>query len=154
ARRVAAVLDAPDPVPDPPRPAPFLFRPGSAVAVELRGACVAYRPGGPLALDGLDLDLAPRRRVALLRPTGAGKSPVAAVLPRFVGLAGGHATLNGCDVASLAGDEVRSAIRGLAQDAHIFDTTIRANLLIGAPGADDDRLTAALARVRLADWVG
>lgn len=152
ARRVAAVLDAPDPVPDPARPEPLPAAPGAPVAVELRGACVAYLPGEPLALDGFDLDLAPGRRVALLGPTGAGKSTVAAVLLRFANLAGGRATLNGCDLASLAGDEVRSAIRGLAQDAHIFDTTIRANLLIGAPGADDDRLIAALTRVRLADW--
>jgi ABC-type multidrug transport system fused ATPase/permease subunit len=123
------------------------------VTVELRGAQVAYRPGGPSALDGLDLDLGPGRRVALLGPTGAGKSTVAALLLRFIDLAGGTARLNGCDLARLNGDEVRTVIRGLAQDAHIFDTTIRANLLIGAPLAGDAELADVLARVRLSDWI-
>ncbi len=152
-RRIAAVLDAPDPVTEPGCPAPLPVRPASGAGVELRGAQVAYRAGGPLALDGLDLDLAPGRRVALLGPTGAGKSTVAAVLLRFIDLAGGTATLNGCDLARLSGDDVRTVIRGLAQDAHMFDTTIRANLLIGAPEAGDAELADVLARVRLTDWI-
>jgi ATP-binding cassette subfamily C protein CydC len=150
ARRIAAVLDTPDPVSEPASPVPG---PGRPVTVELRGAQVAYRPGGPLALDGLDLDLTPGRRVALLGPTGAGKSTVAAVLLRFIDLAGGTATLNGCDLDRLTSDDVRVAMRGLAQDAHLFDSTIRANLLIGAPEATDAELAGALARVRLSDWI-
>ncbi len=175
ARRIAAVLDAPDPVTEPAHPdrlpvlaagpdrGPVITHPHHLslpispdrlpVTVKLRGAQVAYRPGGPLALDGLDLDLRPGRRVALLGPTGAGKSTVAALLLRFIDLAGGTGTLNGCDLARLSGDEVRTVIRGLAQDAHIFDTTIRANLLIGAPQASDAELADVLARVRLSDWI-
>jgi ATP-binding cassette, subfamily C, bacterial CydC len=164
ARRIAAVLDAPEPVTEPARPDPLPVVaadpdrvPGGPdrvpVTVELRGAKVTYRPGGPLALDGLDLDLGPGRRVALLGPTGAGKSTVAALLLRFIDLAGGTARLNGCDLARLSGDDVRTVIRGLAQDAHIFDTTIRANVLIGAPQADDAELADVLARVRLSDWI-
>jgi len=175
ARRIAAVLDAPDPVTEPAHPdrlpvlaagpdrGPVTTHPHHLslpispdrlpVTVKLRGAQVAYRPGGPLALDGLDLDLRPGRRVALLGPTGAGKSTVAALLLRFIDLAGGTGTLNGCDLARLSGDEVRTVIRGLAQDAHIFDTTIRANLLIGAPQASDAELADVLARVRLSDWI-
>jgi ABC-type transport system involved in cytochrome bd biosynthesis fused ATPase/permease subunit len=149
-RRIAAVLDAPDPVSEPADPVPL---PGRPVTVELRGAQVAYRPGGPLALDGLDLDLAPGRRVALLGPTGAGKSTVAGVLLRFIDLTGGTATLSGCDLGRLTSDDVRTAIRGLAQDAHLFDSTVRANLLIGAPEATDAELAGVLARVRLSDWI-
>jgi ATP-binding cassette, subfamily C, bacterial CydC len=150
ARRIAAVLDAPDPVREPADPLPL---PGRPLTVELRGAQVAYRPGGPLALDGLDLKLTPGRRVALLGPTGAGKSTVAAVLLRFIGLAGGSATLNGCDLDRLDSDDIRVALRGLAQDAHLFDSTIRANLLIGAPEATDPEMAGVLARVRLSDWI-
>ena len=152
ARRIAAVLDAPDPVAEPARP-DGPVTPRGPVSVELRGARVAYRDGGPFALDGLDLDLPPGRRVALLGATGAGKSTVAALLLRFIDLAGGTAKLNGCDLARLSGDEVRTVIRGLAQDAHLFDTTIRANLLIGAPGASDSELADVLSRVRLTDWI-
>lgn len=153
--RIAAVLDTPDPVPEPARPArlPAGLATAGPVTIKLRGAQVAYRPGGPLALGGFDLDLPPGRRVALLGPTGSGKSTVAAVLLRFVGLTGGTASLNGHDLAGFRGDDVRSVIRGLAQDAHIFDTTIRANLLIGAPDASDAQLADAAAQARLADWI-
>ena len=59
------------------------------VHVQLSGVQVRYEPDGPLALDGLDLDLPPGRRVALIGPSGAGKSTVAAVLLRFRDPAGG-----------------------------------------------------------------
>jgi ATP-binding cassette, subfamily C, bacterial CydC len=153
ARRLAAVLDAPDPVTEPARPAPLPVPPGGPVSLQLRAARVTYREGGPPALHGVDLDLPTGHRVALLGPTGAGKSTVAAVLLRFVSLSGGTASLNGTDLAALSGDDVRTVIRGLAQDAHVFDSTIRANLLIGAPGAGDEELRHVLARVALADWL-
>jgi ABC-type multidrug transport system fused ATPase/permease subunit len=123
------------------------------VSVQLRGVAVAYRAGGPLALGGIDLALAPGRRVALLGPAGAGKSTVAAVLLRFVEVSAGKATFNGVDLSCLRGDDVRSVVGGLVQDAHIFDSTIRANLLIGAPEATDDELAEAAGRVRLLDWI-
>jgi ATP-binding cassette subfamily C protein CydC len=151
ARRVTAVLDAPDPVTEPARPARLV--PGAPVAVRLRGVAVAYRPGGPLALDGIDLDLAPGRRVALLGPAGAGKSTVAAVLLRFVDVSAGTATFNEIELRCLSGDDVRSVVGGLVQDAHLFDSTIRANLLIGAPGATDAQLAAVTERVRLEAWI-
>jgi thiol reductant ABC exporter CydC subunit len=166
ARRVTAVLDAPDPVTEPARPAALAgtglagtglagtgLRAGAPVSVQLRGVAVAYRAGGPLALGGIDLALAPGRRVALLGPAGAGKSTVAAVLLRFVEVSAGKATFNGVDLSCLRGDDVRSVVGGLVQDAHIFDSTIRANLLIGAPGATDDELAEAAGRVRLLDWI-
>jgi ATP-binding cassette subfamily C protein CydC len=161
ARRVTAVLDTPDPVAEPARPAALTgtalagagLRAGTPVSVQLRGVAVAYRAGGPLALGGIDLDLAPGRRVALLGPAGAGKSTVAAVLLRFVDVSAGKATFNGIDLSCLRGDDVRSVVGGLVQDAHIFDSTIRANLLIGAPGATDAELAAAAGRVRLLDWI-
>jgi ATP-binding cassette subfamily C protein CydC len=150
ARRVTAVLDAPDPVPEPALPAPLPARP---VSLALRGARVAYQPGGPLALGGVDLDLPAGCRVALLGPAGAGKSTVAAVLLRFARLCGGTATFNGVGLDELGGDEVRSAIGGLTADAHLFDTTIAANVRIGATGATAAELDAAATRVGLLDWI-
>ncbi len=136
---------------------PATAQPGSGrtragVVAELRGVAVAYRPGGPLALGGIDLELAPGRCVALVGPAGAGKSTVAAVLLRFVSVSAGQATFNGVDLGRLRDDDVRSVVGGLAQDAHLFDTTIRGNLLIGAPAAADAELDGALERVRLLDW--
>jgi ATP-binding cassette, subfamily C, bacterial CydC len=148
--RVGAVLDAPDPVTEPDRPRPL---PDCPWPVRLRGVRVRYQPGAPLALDGLDLDMWPGRRVALLGPNGAGKSTVAAVLLRFCGLAGGTATLGGCDLASYAADAVRTVIGGCPQDPHIFDTTVRDNLRLARPEAGDDELAAAVARARLLPWI-
>jgi ATP-binding cassette subfamily C protein CydC len=150
ARRIATVLDAPDPVRDPPAPRPL---PPGPLDVTLRGVQVRYRPDGPLALDGVDLDLSPGRRVALVGSNGAGKSTVAAVLLRFVELSGGAATLGGHDLASYAADDVRTRIGGCQQDPHIFDTSIRDNLRLARPDATDAQLAQAAARARLLDWI-
>lgn len=149
-RRVCAVLDAPDPVREPAVPLPL---PAGPVTASLRGACARYQPDGPLVLDGLDLDLSPGRRVALVGPNGAGKSTVAAVLLRFCELAGGTATLCGQDLASFDSDQVRTIIGGCPQDPHIFDSTIAANLRLAKPDATDDELTEAAARARLLTWI-
>jgi ATP-binding cassette, subfamily C, bacterial CydC len=150
AGRIAAVLDAPDPIREPVTPRPL---PDGPVRVTLRNARVCYQPGGPAALDGIDLDLTPGRRVALVGPNGAGKSTVAAVLLRFVDLTAGSATLNGHDLASYAADDVRTKIGGCPQDPHIFDASLRDNLRLARPGATDDQLADAAARVMLLDWI-
>jgi ATP-binding cassette subfamily C protein CydC len=150
AGRVTAVLDAPDPVRDPAAPRAL---PGGPVHVTLRGAQVRYAPAGPLALDGVDLDLVASRRVALVGPSGAGKSTVAAVLLRFVELSGGSATLAGADLRDYRADDVRAVIGGCVQDPHIFDTTIRGNLLLARPAAGEAELTGAAARAGLLPWI-
>jgi ATP-binding cassette, subfamily C, bacterial CydC len=150
AGRIAAVLDAPDPVREPHAPRPL---PAGPISVRLRGAQVRYRPGGPAALDGIDLDLLPGRRVALTGPNGAGKSTVASVLLRFAELTSGTVTLNGQDLASYSADEVRTRIGGCPQDPHIFDASLRDNLRLARPGATDEQLAEAAARVRLLDWI-
>ena len=106
ARRISAVLDAPDPVADPAR-ATRRCRPRRS-RCSCAGPARGTGPDGPLALDGMDLDLAPGRRVALVGPNGAGKSTVAAVLLRFVRPVGGTATLNGHDLAGFDADDVRA----------------------------------------------
>jgi ATP-binding cassette subfamily C protein CydC len=150
AHRIGTILDAPDPVTEPSVSRP---RPAGPVRVRMSGVRVRYEPDGPLALDGLDLDLYPGRRVALIGPSGAGKSTAAAVLLRFRDPAGGEVTLNGADIASYAADDVRTVIGGYPQDPHIFDATVRDNLRLGRADASDDELTAAAARTRLLPWI-
>jgi ATP-binding cassette, subfamily C, bacterial CydC len=150
ARRIGAVLDTPDPVTDPADPSPL---PAGPFRVELRNASVRYAPDRPLALDGLDLMLEPGRRVALVGPTGAGKSTVAAVVLRFCELTSGTATLGGHDLRSYAADDVRTIIGGCPQDPHIFNASIGANLRVARPGATEQELTEAAARARLLPWL-
>jgi ATP-binding cassette, subfamily C, bacterial CydC len=149
-RRIAAVLDASDPVRDSPAPRPL---PDGPIWVRLRGAQVRYQPGGPAALDGVDLDLPPGRRVALVGPNGAGKSTVASVLLRFAELSAGTVTLNGHDLAGYSADEVRARIGGCPQDPYIFGASLRENLKLAKPEATDEQLADAAARAGLLDWI-
>jgi ATP-binding cassette, subfamily C, bacterial CydC len=150
AARLTAVVDAPDPVRDPAAPLPL---PAGPVRVRLRGAQVRYEPDGPLALDGVDLDLAPGKRVALVGPSGAGKSTVAAVLLRFCELSGGSATLGEEDLAAYAADDVRTVIGGCAQDPHIFNTTIAGNIRLARCEATHEQLVTAAERAGLLPWI-
>lgn len=150
ARRICAVLDAPEPVRAPAAPRPLPLAP---VTVTLRAASVRYRPDGPLALSGLDLDLVPGRRVAIVGRNGAGKSTVAALLLRFCDLAGGSALLCGHDIASFDPDDVRTLIGGCPQDPAIFAGTVAANLRLARPSATDTDLVSAAARAGLGPWL-
>jgi ATP-binding cassette subfamily C protein CydC len=150
ARRVTEVLDAPDPVHEPADPVSL---PAGPLYVRVRGASVRYEPTAPPALDDVDLDLPPGRRIAIVGPPGAGKSTLASVLLRFCELASGSVTLNGLDLGRYSSDSVRSRIGGCSQDPHIFDTTIRANLALASPAADQGDLEVAAKRAGLLDWI-
>jgi ATP-binding cassette subfamily C protein CydC len=150
AARVGEVLDAPDPVTDPAAPRPL---PDGPLRVALHDARVRYDPDGPLALDGVDLDLVAGRRVALVGPSGAGKSTVAAVLLRFCDLADGRATLGGHDLRAYGADDVRTVIGGCTQDPHIFNASIRENLRLARPAASDSELAEAARQARLLPWI-
>jgi thiol reductant ABC exporter CydC subunit len=150
AGRIAVITDTPDPVREPHHPRPL---PAAPFTITLRNATVRYRPDGPAALDRVNLDLPPGRRVALVGENGAGKSTVAAVLLRFCELTAGEALLNGRDLAVHAADAVRSIIGGCPQDPHIFDATIRDNLRLARATASEDDLEAAAARARLLTWI-
>jgi thiol reductant ABC exporter CydC subunit len=150
AGRVFAVLDSPAPVTDPASPA--AVGPGPH-RVRVRGLRARHRPGGPWALDGIDLELAAGRRVAVVGPSGAGKSTLAAVLLRFVDYQGGSVTLGGAELSTLDGADVRRVIGTAAQDAHLFDTTVRENLRVARRQVSEAELRAVLDRARLLSWV-
>ncbi len=149
AGRVLATLDTPAPVAEPAAPRPLPAR----LDLRVRGLRARYADGAPWALDGVDLDLAPGRRVAVVGPSGAGKSTLAAVLLRFLDPQAGAVTLGGVPVTALAGDDVRTVVGLVAQDAHVFDTSLRENLLLARRDATAADLRAALTRARLQAWV-
>jgi ATP-binding cassette, subfamily C, bacterial CydCD len=152
AERVQEILDAPAPVREPGEPAE---PPASPFPLTVRGLTARY-PGAPgPALAGIDLDLTPGRRIAVVGPSGSGKTTLAHCLLRFLDPASGTYTLGpaATPATALDADAVRRAVGLCAQDAHLFDSTLRENLRLARPGADDAALRAALAAARLADWV-
>jgi ATP-binding cassette subfamily C protein/ATP-binding cassette subfamily C protein CydC/ATP-binding cassette subfamily C protein CydCD len=149
-RRVLAVLDAPAPVAEPadPRPAP-----SGPVTMSLRSVSVRYPGATRDAVDAVDLELTPSRRVAVVGASGSGKSTLLACLMRFIEPSAGTVLLDGRPIQEYDGDDVRAVVTGVTQDAHLFHTSIRENLRLARPAATDDELLAALATARLDDWV-
>ncbi|WP_277439077.1 thiol reductant ABC exporter subunit CydD [Streptomyces sp. SPB162] len=146
ALRVHEVLDAPEPVREPERP---VEPPALPFPLVVRDLTARYPGQGRPALAGLDLELTQGRRIAVVGPSGAGKTTLAQVLLRFLDAESGSYTLGGTEGAALDGDDVRRLVGLCAQDAHVFDSSVRENLRLARPAADDDALRAALAAARL-----
>ncbi|MFF2537840.1 thiol reductant ABC exporter subunit CydD [Streptomyces cyaneofuscatus] len=150
AERVYEVLDAPVPVQEPVAPADA---PASPFPLEVRGLSARYPGAGRDALASLDLTLVPGRRIAVVGPSGSGKTTLAQVLLRFLDASSGTYSLGGVRADALDGDTVRRSVGLCAQDAHVFDSSIRENLRLARTGATDAELDDALARARLLEWV-
>ncbi|WP_329135986.1 thiol reductant ABC exporter subunit CydD [Streptomyces sp. NBC_00670] len=150
AARVYEILDAPEPVRGPEHPRPT---PATPFPLVVRGLTARHPGQRRPALDGLDLTLERGRRIAVVGASGAGKSTLAQVLLRFLDAEGGTYTLGGTDAAALDGDDVRRLVGLCAQDAHLFDSSVRENLLLARRDATEADLRDALARARLLDWV-
>ena len=103
--------------------------------------------------DGLTLDIPAGSRVALLGPSGAGKSTLAALALKVAAPQSGRVLLGGVDVATLSGEAVRARIGWLSQATHLFDDTIRNNLLLAPPAPSEPALWAALEAAQIADFV-
>jgi thiol reductant ABC exporter CydC subunit len=137
-------------VQDPPRPAPA---PEWPFAFELEGVRAHY-PGQPFpALDGVSLRVQPGERVALVGPSGAGKTTIVNLLLRFLDPEQGRVTLAGRDLRDYRLEDVRSAISVAGQDSHLFTASIRDNVRLPRPDATDWELEHALRRARIWDWV-
>ena len=150
AARVNEVLAAPDPVIEPATPAAL---PDPPCHIRVRDLTARWAGGEPDVLHDLDLDLPAGSRVAVTGPSGSGKTTLAMVLLRFLDPAGGTVTLGGADITALDSDQVRSVVGLCAQDAHIFDSTLRENLRLARPTATDAELHEAVSQARLDDWV-
>jgi thiol reductant ABC exporter CydC subunit len=148
--RVLAVMDREPRIHDPAEPRPL---PEWPFGVALEDVAARYEPDDRRALDGLSLRLEPGRRIALLGPSGAGKTTVANLLIRFLDPEAGRVTLGGHDLRDYRQDDLRSAIAVAGQDAHVFSATIRENVALGRRGATDAEVEGALERAGLLGWV-
>lgn len=104
------------------------------------------------AVDGINLQVRPGSHVAIIGPSGAGKTSLSHLLLRFVEPTSGRVSFDGIDVTQLDPEEVRSLIAWAPQDPHVFGTTLAANLRLAAPDATNRELWDALAAVGLGDW--
>ena len=146
-RIVAAAMTRPT-VPEPAAPA--VLPAGHGLGFD--NVVFGY-PGRPAVLQGLSLDIPQGARVAILGPSGAGKSTLAALALRVVAPGSGRVTLGGVDIADLASADVHRSIAWLSQATTLFEDTIRANLTLGRPDADDVALWRALDAAAIGDTV-
>lgn len=146
-----AVVDSPaSALPAPPAlPAPTPA--GSSLLVE--GLCFAYGPGERPALDGISFAVPAGGRVAIVGPSGAGKSTLANLLLRFWDYAEGQIWLAGQELRQVAQEEVRRQIAVVSQEPHLFNASVRDNLLLARPDAGMDDLIHACRLAQIHDWI-
>ena len=166
--RVFEVLDLPPLIAEPEHPRPL---PEGALSVELDHVSFAYPAadrvslasledvarldtrGGDEVLHDVSFRAEPGQMVALVGSSGAGKSTIASLLPRLYDIDAGTVRLGGVDVRDLSFDAIRGALGLVTQDGHLFHESLRSNLLLARPDAEETELWDALRRARLADLV-
>ena len=141
AERVFEILEMPVPIADPHAPA-GLARPVRG-RVALEDVTFRYRPGAPAALAGVDLEVNPGETVALVGPSGAGKTTLVSLLPRFWDPTEGRITLDGHDLRTLRLADLRGAIGMVPQEPALFSGTIRENIAYARPDAPAAEVEAA-----------
>ncbi len=149
AARVIQAAEAGPPVPDPATPAPMPSR--NAIAFE--HVSFRYAPDRPFVFENLSLQLPEGSRTAILGPSGAGKSTIAGLMLKLIQPVSGQIRFGGTDIAQLPAEALRHRIAYLGQTTHLFADTIRNNLLLGDPAADETRLWTALEAAQVADVV-
>ncbi|MCU1578597.1 MAG: multidrug transporter ATP-binding protein [Rhodoglobus sp.] len=139
AERVFELLDAPEQSPD---PKPAASPAATTGKLEFENVSFSYSPETPLIHD-LSLSAAPGQTVAIVGPTGAGKTTLVNLMMRFYELDAGRITLDGTDIATMTRDDLRSRMGMVLQDTWLFGGTIRDNILYGRPDATEDEMLDA-----------
>ena len=158
-RRMDEVLRTEPDVADAPGAPDLAVGPG---AIEYRGVCFSYpdveldengeareRP----VIDDLNLTVRPGQTLALVGPSGGGKSTTCSLLPRFYDVASGSITIDGQDVRDVTQSSLRRAIGLVQQDVYLFDGTIGENIAYGKPGATAEEVAEAARRANIADFI-
>jgi len=147
--RLFEILDAEPEVKDPAAPLPI----PRDHKLEFRGVGFRYENGNRFALGDVSFTLERGKRVAVVGPSGAGKSTLAGLVLRFWDPTSGEISFGGRDVREYAQDDVRGLLGVVSQDTHVFNDTLRANLLLARPEATDDDLRNVLVQAQLDELV-
>jgi subfamily B ATP-binding cassette protein MsbA len=153
ARRLFAALDIEPEIREAPDAAPLEHGP---VTVALDRVSFAYAPaaeGGAPTLSDVSLTVAPGETVALVGPSGGGKSTILSLLPRFYDVTAGAVTVNGRDIRELKLHDLRSKIALVTQEPFLFVDTLAANISYGRPGASQAEIEAAAAAAAAHDFI-
>ena len=146
------VLEAARPgvsIPEPTQPAKL----PTGTALRLEAVRFRWSAEHRELFDGLSLEVPEGARVAVLGPSGSGKSTLASLLLKVIAPQSGRILLGGADIATLSAADLRSRFAWLSQASHLFDDTIRANLLLGRPEANDTALWRALDEAEIGQFV-
>ena len=130
-------------------PHPIHERSGEVVFEDVH---FGYRPDREI-LKGVSFRVAPGKTLAIVGPTGAGKSTISRLLFRFYDATGGRLTIDGQDVRDVTQDSLRAAIGVVPQDTVLFNDTIRYNIAYGRPGATQEEIEAAARYAQVHDFV-
>ncbi|WP_313007929.1 ABC transporter ATP-binding protein [Brevundimonas vesicularis] len=150
ARRLFGALDIQPEIREAADAAPLAAGP---VEVVLDKVSFAYAGTDAPTLDGVSLRVAPGETVALVGPSGGGKSTILSLLPRFYDVTGGAVTINGADVRALRIHDLRDHIALVTQEPFLFDDTIAANIAYGRPGATQAQIEDAARSAAAHDFI-
>ncbi|MEU8344160.1 ABC transporter ATP-binding protein [Spirillospora sp. NPDC048832] len=149
-RRVLGVLDTEPDVADPGEAGETL--PRGPIEVRFESVGFAY-PGGPPVLHGVDAEIAPRSRIAVVGQTGSGKTTFAKLLTRLMDPVSGRILVDGVPLDRVRFSSLRERIVMVPQDGFLFDASLADNIRYGRPDASDEDLARALTELGLADWL-
>lgn len=149
ARRLFAIVDTEPAVPEPAQPSPRPER----FDIDLANVSFGYPGAAAPALAGINLRVPEGSRAAVIGATGSGKSTLFNLLLRFWAPDSGNLRIGGHDIMDFHGDDLRRHIAVVSQHSHLFDTTIRENLLIANPDATPEALEAACRVAQIHDFI-
>ena len=149
ARRLFVALDIQPEIREAPAPRPL---PAGPVTVVLDRVAFAYGQAAPTLAD-ISLSVAPGETVALVGPSGGGKSTILSLLPRFYDVTDGTITLNGTDIRDLKLADLRDRIALVTQEPFLFDDTIAANIAYGRAGATAEAIVEAARAAAAHDFI-
>ncbi len=149
-RRVIGVVDTPADVADPGDEGQVL--PRGPITIDFDGVSFAY-PGGEAVLHDIDLDIAPRSRIAIVGETGSGKSTLAKLLTRLMDPSEGMVRIDGVDLREVRFSSLRDRIVLVPQEGFLFDATLRENVRFGRPEATDADVQLAVTELGLDAWL-
>jgi ABC-type multidrug transport system fused ATPase/permease subunit len=147
--RVFEILDREPQLPVPRHPQHL---PPGGGRIQARAATLAY-DGGPPALDGVTLDVAPGETLAIVGPTGSGKTTLVAAVARLYDLSGGSISIDGVDVRQIDPGDLRRAVALVPDDGFLFSASVRENISYARPDATLEEVELAARRAQIHSFV-